>query len=196
MQNPLEDVSIVPAKIENDKCDQLSRPNSTICRICHMQEPNNELINPCNCRGTLGYVHRRCLEHWLSRSGLTRCELCLFVYRTKSILRYSMCKSLRIYFSHPNNRGLLQADLLAMILITFLTAMLFGMCYISLNYYNEQHESPYGIPKLWLDVSIFAVLAVVGFVYVLNLYGMLYAQIMPWFRWWQSVRVVTIDLDG
>lgn len=138
MQNPVENVpddASKEAKIEvfdsiDEKSyqlpsyDQLSCANSTICRICHMAEPTNELINPCNCRGTLGYVHRRCLENWLSRSGLTRCELCLFVYRTKSILRYSWWKAMRIYFSHPNNRGLLQADLLAMILLTLLTVSL------------------------------------------------------------------------
>lgn len=74
--------------------------------------------------------------------------------------------------------------------------MLFSLCFFSLDFYTEQNDSPYGIPKLWLEVSIFTVLFVVGFVYILNLYGMLYAQIMPWFRWWQSVRVVSIDLDG
>lgn len=106
---------------QNKSFDGLSCTSSTICRICHMGEPQHELINPCNCRGTLGYVHRRCLESWLSRSGLKQCELCLYVYKTKSTLRYSFLESLRIYFSHPNHRGLLQADLLALILITLLT---------------------------------------------------------------------------
>lgn len=121
-----EDVAVIEVpqdkpSYEMPSFDRLSSSNSTICRICHMGEPRQELINPCNCRGTLGYVHRRCLESWLSRSGLKQCELCLYVYKTKSVLRYTFMQSLRIFFSHPNNRGLLQADLLAMILITMLT---------------------------------------------------------------------------
>lgn len=72
--------------------------------------------------------------------------------------------------------------------------MLVSICIISLNYYSE-HEDPYGVPKIWLEISIFGVLIVVGLVYVLNLYGTIYTQIMPWFRWWRSARVVTVVLD-
>lgn len=144
MQNQLENISMVvppgdkeQGKLEDEPAiidipqekssykepsyDRLSCMSSTICRICHMSEPRIELIKPCNCRGTLGYVHRSCLENWLSRSGLTQCELCLYVYKTKSTLRYTMLQSLRLWFTHPNHRGLLQADMLAMTLITLLT---------------------------------------------------------------------------
>ena len=36
------------------------------CRICFMTEntQNNPLISPCDCRGTLKYVHQNCLQHW------------------------------------------------------------------------------------------------------------------------------------
>lgn len=101
--------------------ENLSCKSSTICRICHMSEPRDELLMPCNCIGTLGYVHKSCLENWLSRSGLTQCELCLYVYKTRNTLRYSLMQSLRIYYRHPNHCGLLQADILGCCLITLLT---------------------------------------------------------------------------
>lgn len=45
------------------------------------------LISPCRCRGTLGYVHRRCLEYWLSSAHILHCELCLHGYNTQTTLR-------------------------------------------------------------------------------------------------------------
>ena len=38
------------------------------CRICmenNMSDPNNPLINPCDCRGTQGLIHVDCLRHWI-----------------------------------------------------------------------------------------------------------------------------------
>ncbi len=48
------------------------------CRICY--EPGN-LINVCNCSGTVKYVHFECLTKWIAVSAATKCELCGSVYR-------------------------------------------------------------------------------------------------------------------
>ncbi|NXE68621.1 MARH3 ligase, partial [Calcarius ornatus] len=37
-----------------------------------------ELLSPCECTGTLGTIHRSCLERWLSSSNTSYCELCHF----------------------------------------------------------------------------------------------------------------------
>lgn len=50
-----------------------------ICRICHEGQDvcNSEgLLSPCDCTGTLGTVHKSCLEKWLSSSNTSYCELC------------------------------------------------------------------------------------------------------------------------
>uniref|UniRef100_UPI00398E6C96 E3 ubiquitin-protein ligase MARCHF7 isoform X2 n=1 Tax=Pristiophorus japonicus TaxID=55135 RepID=UPI00398E6C96 len=59
-----------------------------ICRICQMgagaTSPPNPLIQPCNCTGSLQYVHQECMKKWLQskiNSGadliaVTTCELC------------------------------------------------------------------------------------------------------------------------
>ena len=40
------------------------------CRICYSEEENieNPLIQPCNCSGSLKYIHLNCLKHWLKNS--------------------------------------------------------------------------------------------------------------------------------
>ncbi|XP_056289119.1 E3 ubiquitin-protein ligase MARCHF3-like isoform X2 [Pseudoliparis swirei] len=51
-----------------------------MCRICHDGGAQEELLAPCQCSGTLAPIHRSCLERWLSASGTSACELCLFQF--------------------------------------------------------------------------------------------------------------------
>ncbi|XP_023053180.1 E3 ubiquitin-protein ligase MARCH2 isoform X4 [Piliocolobus tephrosceles] len=46
------------------------------CRICHEGANGECLLSPCGCTGTLGAVHKSCLERWLSSSNTSYCELC------------------------------------------------------------------------------------------------------------------------
>ena len=41
------------------------------CRICLDDTGTSELISPCNCRGTMEFVHRECLDKWYDVSGET-----------------------------------------------------------------------------------------------------------------------------
>ncbi len=43
----------------------ISLLNQMECRICYEREPLKELINPCNCTGTMGVVHQSCLKKWV-----------------------------------------------------------------------------------------------------------------------------------
>lgn len=47
------------------------------CRICF--EPNR-LISPCLCRGSVGYIHKECLEKEIEHTGNPRCSICKFPY--------------------------------------------------------------------------------------------------------------------
>ena len=44
------------------------------CRICLGESV--PIFSPCACRGSLKYVHERCLLQWLTQKGSERCELC------------------------------------------------------------------------------------------------------------------------
>jgi len=41
--------------------------NQISCRICLVDEPGieNPFVAPCNCAGTMKYVHIKCLQKWL-----------------------------------------------------------------------------------------------------------------------------------
>ncbi|XP_071329061.1 E3 ubiquitin-protein ligase MARCHF3 [Trachinotus anak] len=46
------------------------------CRICHEDGATGQLLSPCDCSGSLAMVHQACLEHWLTTSNSSHCELC------------------------------------------------------------------------------------------------------------------------
>lgn len=47
------------------------------CRICHgAAVPDNPLLSPCRCRGTMAHVHGGCLAAWKRASGRARCDVC------------------------------------------------------------------------------------------------------------------------
>lgn len=57
---------------------QKSGVDGLICRIClSEEEPENILISPCNCTGSMKHIHLECLREWLE--GKKHCKLTPFV---------------------------------------------------------------------------------------------------------------------
>ncbi|XP_049267975.1 E3 ubiquitin-protein ligase MARCHF2-like isoform X2 [Rhipicephalus sanguineus] len=50
--------------------------SGAMCRICHEGDQKAELVSPCSCSGTIGFVHVSCIEHWLNERNVDVCELC------------------------------------------------------------------------------------------------------------------------
>ena len=43
-----------------------SIPPDAICRICRgIHTENKPLYHPCQCSGSIKYIHQQCLEEWL-----------------------------------------------------------------------------------------------------------------------------------
>ncbi|KAL1236888.1 E3 ubiquitin-protein ligase [Trichinella spiralis] len=58
-----------------------STMSNEICRICHCEAaPDQPLIAPCYCSGTLKYVHQKCLQQWIKSSQTKACEVCRFSF--------------------------------------------------------------------------------------------------------------------
>ena len=59
------------------------------CRICGgLDGLNDELIDPCDCQGSVQFVHMSCLQQWISaRPAHIRmiCEMCHVPYRLKLV---------------------------------------------------------------------------------------------------------------
>jgi hypothetical protein len=89
----------VATKTNTDKLhiltDEVQDGSQLSCRICLMEgsSPEDPLVRPCNCKGTIEYVHLGCLRHWIQDRLDTRggehgsfhwrpmtCELCKTSY--------------------------------------------------------------------------------------------------------------------
>ena len=46
------------------------------CRICRESCHEKDLVESCNCRGSLQYAHSACLSKWMTYSRRTTCEIC------------------------------------------------------------------------------------------------------------------------
>lgn len=56
------------------------------CRICYDEEhKNNRLLAPCICKGSIAYIHQKCLRDWVRVSSSPYCELCKFPYVTEEV---------------------------------------------------------------------------------------------------------------
>lgn len=79
-----------------------------MCRICHggegLTSELGQMISACACRGTVGRVHVKCLEHWLTESGKSRCELCGTRYSTCRVHRYGVVKALLMWLLSQNTK--------------------------------------------------------------------------------------------
>ena len=51
------------------------------CRICYESGGQSSMLSPCNCTGTMKYVHKQCLLSWINSKHAIKCELCKIEYR-------------------------------------------------------------------------------------------------------------------
>ncbi|KAK8778123.1 hypothetical protein V5799_020536 [Amblyomma americanum] len=61
-----------------DSCIPASDSAVPVCRICYGEadEENGILLMPCNCRGSIAFAHRLCLEVCLREWDTDRCKVC------------------------------------------------------------------------------------------------------------------------
>ncbi|XP_023218508.1 E3 ubiquitin-protein ligase MARCH2-like [Centruroides sculpturatus] len=116
------------SKIDN-YCIQCANTNgmkdsTTKCRICLADEGN--LISPCLCKGSVGFVHKNCLETWLENRNVDSCELCQTPFH---VIRIP--KKFREWWQSNDslkNRKILRRDLIVICAATFLGILSVFIC--------------------------------------------------------------------
>ncbi|KAJ8287274.1 hypothetical protein GJAV_G00049670 [Gymnothorax javanicus] len=105
---------------------QSALPERPMCRICHEGGGQEELLSPCECAGTLGTIHRSCLEQWLSSSSTSTCELCHFQFsvqhKTRPLLEWIRSPGLR------REKRTLFGDMVCFLVITPLATISGWLC--------------------------------------------------------------------
>ena len=76
--------------------NKIKKQNS-VCRICYGEEEDekeNPMVQPCQCSGSLKYIHLQCLKHWIMTKSCTKVDDndCCKVFLFKEI-ECEICKS-------------------------------------------------------------------------------------------------------
>ena len=60
---------------------KLRKLKKRTCRICYERGlKKNKLYYPCKCKGSLKYIHEKCLKKWISISNKKKCPQCKYRY--------------------------------------------------------------------------------------------------------------------
>ncbi|CAK1599026.1 unnamed protein product [Parnassius mnemosyne] len=168
-----------------------------MCRICHggdtfSQELGN-LISACSCRGTVGRVHIRCLERWLTESGKSRCELCGIRYVTRRVHRYGVPKGLVMWILSQNAKQLM-VDTLGIILMSplaIMAAWLSGRTFTGLIS-QETHSSA----TPWPLASTFVLACMTLVCYYCWIVSAATRHALSWWIWYRSQYEVRLELHS
>ncbi|KAM0750560.1 hypothetical protein T439DRAFT_380454 [Meredithblackwellia eburnea MCA 4105] len=72
----LQEQDTVEEEEEEAGGDSTATEEQDVCRVCRSGVEDGPLFYPCQCTGSIRYVHEPCLNEWLHRSGKDMCELC------------------------------------------------------------------------------------------------------------------------
>ncbi|XP_003698185.1 E3 ubiquitin-protein ligase MARCH3-like [Apis florea] len=113
-------------------------PGSVCCRICHEDGTVEELIDPCECSGTLGLIHTCCLEKWLSMSNTDRCEICKHLFSIQKKNK-SLTQSFKQWWRTRNIYGPqgVTGDIVCLIVLTPLCIAATYLCSVGASAYSR-----------------------------------------------------------
>ena len=68
-ENPPSAPATVPPE------DNAELGEEDVCKICRCGEEEGPLLRPCNCVGSIEYVHNDCMMAWVNHSNQTSCPV-------------------------------------------------------------------------------------------------------------------------
>ncbi|XP_077580147.1 E3 ubiquitin-protein ligase MARCHF2-like [Stigmatopora nigra] len=161
-----------------------------MCRICHEGGGGETLLSPCECTGTLGKVHKSCLEKWLSSSNTSYCELCHTEF-TIERRPQPLTQWLRDPGPRSEKRTLL-CDMACFLLITPLAAISGWLCLRGAQDHLQLKSRLEAVGLIALTIALFTIYilwTLVSFRYHCQLYS-------EWRRTNQKVRLLMPDMKS
>ncbi|XP_027948969.1 E3 ubiquitin-protein ligase MARCH2 isoform X1 [Eumetopias jubatus] len=125
------------------------------CRICHEGANGESLLSPCGCTGTLGAVHKSCLERWLSSSNTSYCELCHTEFAVEKRPR-----PLTEWLKDPGPRTekrTLCCDMVCFLFITPLAAISGWLCLRGAQDHLRLHSRLEAVGLIALTIALFTI---------------------------------------
>eukprot|EP00092_Neocalanus_flemingeri_P023502 GFUD01025488.1.p1 GENE.GFUD01025488.1~~GFUD01025488.1.p1 ORF type:complete len:366 (-),score=94.38 GFUD01025488.1:900-1997(-) len=170
-------------------CSKNSSAN--FCRICHEGESSGErLISPCRCSGSVGLIHRSCIEKWLTTVNQDKCELCKQKY---SISRHP--RPFSSWLCEPavgDDQRNLVGDGVCFMLLTPLCGISAYLCASGAVFYFEQDKQSEAIGLICLSSLLVTI-------YLAWLLLTIRYHCQVWFKWRsnnQDIRLLEVSGYG
>jgi len=177
--------------INNSFSPNTSKNSSVIfCRICHEGESAGErLISPCRCSGSMGLVHRTCIEKWLTIVNVDTCELCREKY---SVTRHP--RPFSTWLCEPvvgDDQRNLVGDGCCFLLLTPLAAISAYLCASGAVFYFEEKKSE--------AIGLICLSSLLVTIYLAWLVLTIRYHCQVWFKWRinnQDIRLLNVSGPG
>jgi hypothetical protein len=139
----LDNINIMPSKIINKNNLGISSISSAEmlvkfdeCKICLEKDDIDNLVSPCECKGSIKYIHYKCLENSIkSIKDGTKCEICNYKYIFTKI--FDSMKFLKIITSYSIfimiNFVIIILSLIYFINYRILLLLNFTICFFIIN---------------------------------------------------------------
>ena len=139
------------------------------CRIClHGDKETEPLIEPCQCTGTMQFVHEPCLLQWLNSTYKGRCEVCYYQFKTKRNR-----KRLKSWRALPMTASQRTRYSLTIVLHFFvLLFFLWTGCFLITEFMNSDK----GSTGYWIKLAIIP-LATIAFLYFVARQSTVYVRL-------------------
>jgi E3 ubiquitin-protein ligase DOA10 len=125
-----------------------------ICRFCFASSSTkqNPLIEPCECRGSIRFVHQHCLNRWRKMDPARNAQLCLLClepYRLEGFVSYEIIPSqARILI-------LLRYPMLLCLVVNYLAFFQYSLGHPSVSIYSLLELYQYIFQLLYLGLFCF-----------------------------------------
>ncbi|KAG5239436.1 hypothetical protein OIU78_006019 [Salix suchowensis] len=153
------DCDVHVAESESTRIDEichLVNPHRPQCRIC-LDIGGEDLIAPCDCKGTQKYVHRSCLDNWRSTMkgfAFSRCTVCRAMFILRANVPADRCW-LRLKFLFLVARDHTFIFAIFNLIFAFLGFLVFKLSGVELREFTGSEEHSYAIAVLAIVMSSF-----------------------------------------
>jgi hypothetical protein len=134
--NSIEMQEMLSNKSVEKKSNVLSDNSGLSCRICFAGKSKGHLISLCNCKGSVGLVHRHCMQKWLQVKASDKCELC----DTKLVIK-KVSKDFKDWIEHKDNtnRRYFVIDSICVVVLFPITSFSLYLCISGAIRYSQSN---------------------------------------------------------
>jgi len=167
--------------------DMSKNSSVNFCRICHEGESGERLISPCRCSGSVGLIHRSCIEKWLTTVNNDTCELCKQKY---SVTRHP--RPFSSWLCEPavgDDQRNLVGDGVCFLLLTPLAGISAYLCASGAAFYFQQDKQSEAIGLICLSSLLVTI-------YMAWLVLTIRYHCQVWFKWRsnnQDIRLLNVS---